>query len=159
MSAILSDCGTYRYRLDRRIQGVGRLFVYLGVNPSTADADTDDATTRKWLGFTKRHDGRGYVAVNPFAFRATDVRELASADDPVGPLNDWHIDEALDEADVIVPCWGNAAKLPHDLRPRLEEVKRKLLLYDKPVLTFGLTAGGDPRHPLMLGYDTELVPL
>jgi len=27
----------------------------------------------------------------------------------------------------------------------------------KPVKVFGLTAGGDPKHPLMLPYDTPLV--
>jgi hypothetical protein len=28
----------------------------------------------------------------------------------------------------------------------------------KPVKIFGLTKGGDPLHPLFLGYETPLVP-
>ncbi len=30
--------------------------------------------------------------------------------------------------------------------------------YEKPIMTFGLTNSGDPKHPLTLGYDTPLVP-
>jgi hypothetical protein len=159
MSAVLSDCGTYRYRLDRELQAAGIVICYLGVNPSTADAEREDATTRRWRGFALREGARRYVAVNPFAYRATDVKELAAADDPVGPLNDWHIDEALHEADLIVPCWGSRAKLPGRLRPRLAEVRRRLFLYRAPLRTFGLTASGDPLHPLMLANNTPLVPL
>ncbi len=44
MSAILSPCGRYRYRLEREVQADGRVFAYFGINPSTADADLDDAT-------------------------------------------------------------------------------------------------------------------
>jgi hypothetical protein len=49
----LSDCGTYRYELWRRwAEGPHVLFVML--NPSTADAVTDDATIRKCIGYAKR---------------------------------------------------------------------------------------------------------
>src|SRR5262245_24204521 len=115
-SAILSPCETWRYRLDRDVQEHGLIFAYFGVNGSTAGPVEEDQTTMKWRGFTLRNGGRKYIAGNPFAYRATDVRELAKAVDPIGPENDRYLAEIIAEADVLVPCWGNRAKVPPKLR-------------------------------------------
>ncbi|MGM3851662.1 DUF1643 domain-containing protein, partial [Salmonella sp. NW36] len=74
MSAIISKCGMYRYRLERDVQPEGLVFGYFGVNGSTATATEDDHTVRKWIGFTKVNGGRRFIVGNAFAFRATDVR-------------------------------------------------------------------------------------
>lgn len=133
------------------------MYCFVGVNPSTATDDAEDATTRKWNGFVDRWGGRGYVVANAFAWRATDVRRLAlDPTDPVGPLNDWYIDAAVHEADVVVPCWGSAAKLPRSLRPRLTRVLELLRLGGRPLRCLGRTSDGQPRHPLMLSYSTKL---
>jgi len=156
MHAELSQCKTYRYTLERGYRTAGKTYAFFGVNPSTADAFQEDATTRKWRGFVERWDGAGYVAGNAFAHRATDVRELAAAADPVGPHNDWWLDRIMERADVLVPCWGSAAKLPRVLRPRLDVVLGRLRLMGKPVMCLGRTNDGQPKHPLMLSYQTEL---
>lgn len=156
-SAVISPCGTWRYRLDREVQPSGVVFAYFGVNGSTATGDEEDQTTRKWFGFTLRNGGSRYIAANPFAYRATDVRELACAVDPVGPDNARYLAEIIAEADVLVPCWGSRAKLPPRLRAHLDRLLRQLRASGKPVKTFGLTASGDPKHPLMLGYATALI--
>lgn len=156
-SAIISPCGTWRYRLDREVQADGIVYLFCGVNGSTATEIEEDQTTRKWRGFTLRNGGRAYIAINPFAFRATDVRELATAADPVGPENAKYIEAAIDEADILVPCWGNTKKVPPSLRYCFD---RMLQLFDasgKPIKVFGFTQSGDPKHVLMLGYDTPLV--
>jgi hypothetical protein len=137
MSAVLSECGHYRYRLDRCLGMFdGPVYAFFGINPSTADASLDDATVRKWKGFVSRWGGSRFIVGNVFAYRATDVRELAKVAAPIGPLNDRYINDICEEADIMVPCWGDRGK---------------------PVMTFGLSKGGDPMHPLMLGYDTPLV--
>ena len=47
--AVISLCGKYRYRLERHWSPLaGPTWAFFGVNPSTADADKEDATTRKW---------------------------------------------------------------------------------------------------------------
>ena len=53
-SAIISACGTYRYRLEREGRGDGATAVIM-VNPSTADATLDDPTIRKLRGFGDRY--------------------------------------------------------------------------------------------------------
>lgn len=157
MSAIFSACGAYRYRLGRIVQAAGIRALFIGVNPSKAGADVEDATTGKWRGFSLRNGIREYDAVNPFAFCATDVGELACASDPVGPDNIAHIMAAIANADVIIPCWGSRDKLPKQLRHHLTRLKLTIFAAGKPVRIFGLTKSGDPKHPLMLGYDTPLI--
>lgn len=147
----------YRYTLVRSFPLCdGSKYAFFGINPSTADDQFDDATVRKWKGFVARWDGCGFVVGNCFAARATDVRKLAEFDDPIGPLNDYHLKNICDACDVLVPCWGSRKKIPDRLHERLDFVTRLVLSYDKPVMCFGKTSSGDPKHPLMLGYDTVL---
>ncbi len=60
--------------------------------------------------------------------------------------------------DVLVPCWGSRTKLPKSLHVHLDRLLEQLVASGKPVLAFGVTGSGDPKHPLMLGYSTKLVP-
>lgn len=156
--AVLSDCGAYRYRLDRHVGAGDRVFAFFGINPSTADADVDDATVRKWRGFSERLGAVRFIVGNVFAYRATDVGELCSAADPVGPEWRQHMEMIIEEADFLVPCWGARGKLkaPH-LRDRLDLMLGSLRGTGKPLMCWGKTASGDPIHPLMLGYKTPLV--
>lgn len=163
MSAIISECGTYRYRLDRNVQSDGLVFAYFGINPSTADASIDDATVRKWRGFTERNGGRKFIVGNVFSYRATDVRELDRANRAhlkvQGPYHDEYIAQIVSDADIIVPCWGNSGKVDRNLRPLVSQLLSTLIASGKPVMHFGKTNTGDPKHPLMLGYETSpLIP-
>lgn len=157
MSAVISDDGMYRYRLEREVQMSGVVFAYFGVNGSTATATENDQTVRKWIGFTKVNDGRRFIVGNAFGFRATDVNALASAVDPVGPDNDAHLAEIILDADILVPCWGSREKLPPKLRARFDRMRDLIFASGKPVKTWGFSKSGDPLHPLMLGYATPLV--
>lgn len=157
MSAVISDCGRYRYRLDRSLGMLGGpVYAFFGVNPSTADAEIDDATVRKWTGFVTRWGGSRFIVGNVFAYRATDVRELARVDDPIGRENNDYLQQIVGESDILVPCWGNVTKVPRDLRLHFRWLLRALNESGKTVQCFGLSKGGDPLHPLMLGYATAL---
>lgn len=165
-SAILSVCEAYRYRLERNVaiplelgaDGVyeGKVVAFFGVNPSTADALRNDATVRKWIGFCQRWGVPRFLVGNVFAFRSTNVKALRHAADPFGPDNDLHIAQIIAEADILVPCWGDRGKLHRDTRPHLDALLARLHASGKPVMHFGLTNGGDPKHPQMLGYITPL---
>lgn len=160
MSATLSECGQYRYRLDRQVAPllVTKPVLFIGINPSTADAEDDDATIRKMIGFVSRWGYSSFLVGNVFAYRATDVRELAAVPDPSGGTeNINHLTAMIDECEFVVPCWGNESKVPRRLHAHFHIVRTMLRLYQKPVYTFGLTQSGDPKHPLMLPYTTELV--
>lgn len=156
-SAVISNCGRYRYRLERDGPGNGRTVVIM-VNPSTADAEQDDATIRKLKGFGARNGWGRIIVGNLFAYRAADVRELASVDDPFGPRNEWHLRRMFDEASRVIFAWGPPRKLPRYLRRRWQEVVRLLPLHCDPFCIGQPTWGGHPKHPLMLAYDSPIIP-
>ncbi|POA45578.1 hypothetical protein C1893_23265 [Pseudomonas sp. MPR-ANC1] len=161
MSAIISPCGQYRYRLDRDcglpFEG-SKVIAYFGINPSTADATLDDQTVRKWRGFTIRNGGHRFIVGNVFAYRATDVDELVRVDEPFGLEWREHLIQIIAEADILVPCWGRLSKIPRALRRAPPELMKRLIDSGKPVLHFGVTKSGDPLHPLLLPYETPLTP-
>jgi hypothetical protein len=157
MTAILSDCGTYRYRLERDLGFLtGSTLAFIMVNPSTADAERDDATIRKVKGFAVRHGARRIIVANLFAYRATDIKALRVAPDPVGPLGDHHLHRAIDEADRVIVAWGPAAKLPKRLRSRWREAAGHAQARGISLYCLGVAQDGHPKHPLMLGYDSPL---
>lgn len=160
MSAVISDCGLYRYRLEREVQQEGLVFAYFGVNPSTADASIDDPTVRKWRGFTQRNGGRKFIVGNVFAYRATDVNALGAVTPHAaeGPEQWGYLFDIMGDADVLVPCWGGREKLPKNLHPFLLDLSNELAATGKALMCFGTTKSGDPKHPLFLPYETELEP-
>lgn len=160
MSAILSGepVPVYRYRLERELQAEGRTIAVVMVNPSTADAVEDDHTIRKVAGFAQRFAGRRIIVGNKFAYRATDVRALRDAADPVGPENDRHIEQILRDADLHIVAWGPMAKLPKPLRERWRAVAAIADRVGCRLHCLGTAADGHPRHPLMLAYASLLTP-
>jgi hypothetical protein len=159
-SAIISDCGLYRYRLDRGLAtGIPELTAaVIMVNPSTADADIDDHTIRKLYGFAERFGASRIIVGNLFAFRATDVSEVSLAADPVGPENDRHLADIFTESKMTILAWGASSKLP----PRLRGRWRKVIgiaqgVGNKGFWCLGTAKDGHPLHPLTLGYDRPLI--
>jgi hypothetical protein len=154
--ATLSACGLYRYRLWRR-WGNGRHMTWLMLNPSTADAEADDPTIRKCVGFARRWGYEAIEVVNLFAWRATDPAALRLVDDPVGSENNAHIEEAARTAPLMVAAWGAGAGAPYSgIRARAEDVF--VLLARRNLRCLGRAENGAPRHPLMLKYATPLEP-
>lgn len=136
----------------------GPAYAFFGINPSTASATEDDATVRKWTGFVKTWGGSRYMAGNVFPLRSTDVRAVAKhlRWQDVENANRRHILEMSQEADILVPCWGDRAKVPRQMHNEIDALLSLLIATRKPVMHLGRTKGGDPKHPLMLGYSTPL---
>ncbi len=154
-SAIISECSLYRYRLER---GIGPAVAFIMVNPSTADAHYDDATIRKCIGFTKRLNRQRFIVGNLFAYRATDVKVLRTAPDPIGPDNDRHLEEILRGAVTTIVAWGSLLKMPVNLRDRWKHVVSIADRFNIELKCLGVNNDGHPRHPLTTTYETPLTP-
>lgn len=80
--------------------------MFVGLNPSTADELLDDPTIRRCVAFARSWGYGALCMTNLFAFRATDPDVMKSADDPVGPENDQHLQDLANGASVVIAAWG-----------------------------------------------------
>ena len=103
--AVFSPCERYRYRLER-ILGPGPALGVVMINPSRATADLDDPTIDRVQAVCSRLGFGRAIIGNLFAWRTSDVAELAKLPDPVGPDNDAHLEALAREADTILVAWG-----------------------------------------------------
>lgn len=134
----------------------GVVVALFGINPSVANAVKNDNTISKEIGFSKVNGWKRIIKGNVFGFISKEVRGLALANDPIGALNHRYLQEIIQEADVLIPCWGRRSKIPKRLQAQPLLVMEMLKASGKPLMTFGLTVNGDPMHPLMLPYSTVL---
>lgn len=139
--ADISPCGRYRYTLWRK-WGPGGTCMFVGLNPSTADATLDDPTIRRCINFARAWGYGGLMMTNLFAFRATLPSTMKARIDAVGPENDMVLRTACMNAAVVVAAWG-----AHGTHQGRDAAVRKML----PRLHYlRLTKGGHPGHPLYL---------
>lgn len=152
MNAIISDCGQYRYWLERKIEGrLKAACVFIMLNPSIADAELDDPTIRRCKGFAQRFACNKLVVVNMFSYRATKPINLYKADDPVGPKNDSYIQKALALPGIKFCAWG-----ANDVRGRDQLVRRLADRTGAGLCCLGRTKSGAPRHPLYAAADAPM---
>lgn len=150
--AVLSDCKRYRYLLRRTWDHGKPRVLYVMLNPSTADAEIDDATIRSCIRLAKGAGYGSFEVVNLFALRATDPAELQRADDPIGPRNDDHIEAAILRCDMAICAWG-----AHPMAESRGRTVRALLRSRRPaVFCLGATKSGAPKHPLYIKSGTPL---
>jgi hypothetical protein len=154
--ADISKCGHYRWLLGRSFAREGVTALWIGVNPSTADERVDDQSIRKLYGFGDRLGVNHWLVANLFAYRATDVRELAKVSDPVGHSCNNYLLSAIGRAELIIAGWGRIDKVPANLRYRVDEVVALVHQRGKQLMCWGTCDDGSPRHPLMLSYSTPL---
>lgn len=144
----------YRYQLNRVWNYAEPFCLWIMLNPSTADANVDDATIRKCMRFAYMWGHGGIVVVNLFGYRSRTPKTLLTAADPVGPDNDFYIHEAAHLASRVVCGWG-ATPFATERARKVPAMLRKVSLRWSPQC-LGLTLKGEPRHPLMLAYTTPL---
>lgn len=181
--AVTSPDNVYRYILGRTWDGyfydgdefgpdapppTRPLWVFGMINPSTArgtkpNGEPDnDPTVRKCEGFSRRGGAGGFLVVNAMAYSAADPRDVVKAYragiDVCGPVNELALRWALSRPTLFgrhIAAWG---RIP----PKLRSVAQRgtvQFLCSGAVDCIGVNADGSPRHPLMLGYDTPIVPL
>jgi len=142
--ATLSECRNYRYFLWREWHPSPAGYVlFVCLNPSTADETHDDPTVRRCIDFARRW-GYGQLCVaNLFAYRATHPRQLRAVGCPVGPDNDYWLENLSAKADMVVAAWGVHGTFAGRDREVVPLIGRRWFC-------LGVTKGGQPRHPLYL---------
>lgn len=150
-----------RLTLTRRWDANLPVVCFIGLNPSTADHQTDDPTVRRWMHFAKAWGYGGFVAVNLFPFRSSSPAVCRQWADWVNNGPDWYArDDIVANIDVVareakaaalvVACWGAGAWDDGIIDMVVESV----MSGEEPwpdMHCFGLTASGAPIHPMARG--------
>ena len=150
--AVVSDDGVFRYWLLRQKLADVPVLPFCMLNPSKADSEIDDPTARKIVEFSTRLGYGGACAINMYAYRATDPRDLKQAGYLIGPDNDtWLRYVATSAALQNVPlicAWGAHARGTD----RVDEVLKLFRETEVCLMALKLLDDGTPAHPLMLPY-------
>jgi len=148
-SAVISNCQKYRYSLTRVWDDNKERVLFIMLNPSTADANTDDPTIRRCIGFAKDWGYGGIYVINLFALRATNPKELLNAPDVVGDENEKWFKRMSALAHLVVCAWGNG-DIVDKLLKQLNHAWKPLTHISKPLHYIQLSNDGIPKHPLYL---------
>lgn len=155
--ATFSADGRYR-QLMRRWLGEAfpkRYIMFIGMNPSTADATVNDPTCAREWTFAQREGFDAMVKANVGDYRATDPKMLlAPGVVAVSAENIPTIREAAAKAGRVVLCHG---KLNKALAPAGKEIVDALKADGIELWCLGKNGDGSPKHPLYLRADTPLV--
>jgi hypothetical protein len=143
--AIFSPCGQYRYVLWRKWSDRPKV-MFVGLNPSTANATSDDPTIRRVKRFAQDWGYGGVYMLNLFAIVSPYPRILKTHPDPLGANNEWLIEYAR-KSEAICFAWGNFK----EASARAKEVASMF----PNGICLGVNKNGTPKHPLYVPANSE----
>lgn len=141
-SATFSACYKYRYSLQRVWDNSAPKVLFIGLNPSKANATQNDATILKLIKYSKHWGKGGFTICNLFALISTDPAKLYKTKDAMGPLNMDTLQDQIQMNVSTVFMWGNHGKLAGEQFDLLDKIPKPLC--------FGKNKNGTPKHPLYL---------
>jgi hypothetical protein len=155
--ATFSDCGRYRQALTRDWTpegGTPRAVLFIGMNPSVADASVSDPTCHRELMFARDWGFTRYLKGNMLDWRATSPKDIPPDPDlACSPANIPALVEMAEEAELVVMAYG---KLHARFNPVVRDVFTAINTTGKPLKCLGLNKDGSAKHPLYLRKDTQL---
>jgi hypothetical protein len=156
--ARFSECGRYRQALirDWTPQGAApRTVLFIGMNPSVADAAASDPTCHRELMFARDWGFTRYLKGNVLDWRATSPKDIPH--DPAMACSAENIPalvEMAQEAELVVLAYG---KLHQRFATVVHEALTAVETTGRPLKCLGLNKDGSAKHPLYLRKDTKLI--
>ncbi len=158
---MFSECGSYRWILKRELLTGKKTVVFIGLNPSKANARHSDKTLIRIINFCSRWDYKNIYIINLFGMISTSPIQLLKSNDPIGSRNDLITIKSLNFWRENTNCdlwlgWGDKGQFNGRDREVLKLIKKFSALksndnnYSKRVLSLGLSKKGNPRHPLYM---------
>lgn len=156
--ATFSECGRYRQALTRDWTPEGAMpktVLFVGMNPSVADAFASDPTCHRELMFARDWGYTRYLKGNVLDWRATSPKDLP--DDPelaCSPANIPALVAMSRDSDMVVMAFGRLHKrFGATVRDAVAQIKATGIA----LKCFGLNQDGSAKHPLYLRKDSVLV--
>lgn len=147
-SAMFSECGKYRYLLTRIWNESLPVAMCIGLNPSTANAESDDPTILNLKRLLAFNGFGGLHMNNLFALISAYPDALRSCADPLKDNDTW-LWLTEERSKVVIFCWGNFKQANY----RANKIESII----KNAMCFGKNKNGSPKHPLYLKSNTALM--
>ena len=152
---LLSDCGSYQYRVWREWDASRPALAFLMLNPSAADEHDEDPTLTRCFACAVANDFGRLEMVNLFPLRTTSPEELLTHPDPLGPRNAANVSilDVVDRAAMVICAWGSHKTTA----ARAADVMQLLRITGMHARLFhlGLNKDGSPKHPLYIAANTQ----
>jgi hypothetical protein len=133
--------------------------ICLGLNPSWAEPDNLDPTTKSVERIAQHQNYNSWVMINLYPQRAIYPKDLhLRCDQSLHRTNLKHIENILIlYPPVIWAAWGTLIRIRPYLLDCLRDIYELSKNYDCDWITFGqLSKDGHPHHPLYLSKDSEM---
>ena len=154
LTQIVSNDGVYRYVLDCTWDKNKPKIMFIGVSPRAEQLDNDDRTVQYLCSVTKslRKNFGGFYLLSPIAYIKKQFEKLSEVPFPVGRENLMYLDEYMDKADLIIPCWGDTGLLWEMGGVVFSLIERDIKRVNK-TFCLGLTKQGQPtQRSISLDY-------
>lgn len=147
--AKFSDCAKFRFALSRIWDESLPFVMFIGLNPSTADATKDDPTIKRVCKIARHNGFGGIYMVNCFAFITAYPEQLQFGKQDYN--NSWITSLSCD-CDEIVFAWGSFDVVKEHGRDK--ELQRMF----PNAKALHINKDGSPKHPLYCKEESLLIP-
>lgn len=148
--AQFSKDGTHRYSLSRIWDKSKPLIMFIGLNPSTANADTNDPTIESVIRISKHNGYGGFYMMNCWPYITSNPKLLLIMPMTTTINNEQLVIVSRLCQDVVF-AWGNFKVVSkHGRDKELKEMFPR-------ALTIGLNKNGSPKHPLFQKGTSTLI--
>ena len=145
--ARFSKCGKHRLWLCRIWDQSKPPVMFIGLNPSTANASTDDPTIRRVKSIANNCGYGGVYMMNLFTFISTDPKQLNIQEGNLSVSDMW-LQVIGKKCATVICAWGNFKVMGRD-----QEVMK---MFPKAQALF-INKNGSPKHPLYVRSDQRPV--
>lgn len=148
--ATFSDCRKYRYALWRIWDDTKPLVMFIGLNPSKADAAKDDNTIQSVTRITKANGYGGFYMMNCFPYVSTNPDDLLDFGNTA--KNDHELYLISRKCAAVVFAWGAFKVVKKTGRDK------ELIGMFPTALCLAVLKDGSPKHPLYCKSNTQFIP-
>ena len=136
----------HRFKLWRIWDNNLPMVMCIGLNPSTANAETNDPTIRNLIETFTRMGFGGFYMVNCFSIISSTPGILDSIDinDSIGTDNHYYVGELSEECSCVVFAWGDYKVVSSS------GIDKRWIEMFPNAKCFGKNKNGTPKHPMGL---------
>lgn len=138
-------------RMLRAKEGLSGCEASEKMNPSTANAETDDNTIRRVIEISKYNGYGGFYMMNCFAYISTNPDGLVDVSPGERQKNDTYIEYVASRCSDVVFAWGSFSVVKETGRDKelIEMFPNAKALY--------INKNGSPKHPLFCKAETKFI--